>query len=129
MFVPTFNANLGAKLGVAVTPRQTTYINMITVWISFPVCAYTSNANNNYIPAAISWGIAIINGVVGHLLPLLENKYMPGAFQSMFMVPLGFWVLYSIHFRFGWMDGLILPLIVGCLFHIVGLIFPAIFFP
>ena len=45
------------------------------------------------------------------------------------MVPFAFWVLYTEHFQFGWRDGIILPLIIGCLFHIVVLILPAIFFP
>ena len=129
MFVPTFNADLGVKLGVTLTPRAVTYVNLITIWIAFPVCAYISNAGNNYIPAAITWGTAIVNGIGGHLLPLLEKKYIPGAFQSALMVPLGIWVLYSFHFRFGWMDGLILPLIAGFLFHIVGIVVPVFFFP
>ena len=129
MFVPAFNADLGVKLGVTLTPRTVTYVNMIAIWIAFPVCAYLSNARNNYIPAAITWGTAIMNGIGGHLLPVLEKKYIPGAFQSAFMVPLGVWVLYKFHFQFGWIDGLILPLIAGALFHVVGIVVPVVFFP
>ena len=128
MFVPTLNEKM-AKLGVVLTPRATTYVNLIAIWIAFPVCAYISNKGNNYIPAAITWGTAILNGIGGHLLPLFQKEYVPGAFQSALMVPFGIWVLSSYHFRFGWIDGLILPLIAGVLFHVVGIIFPVFFFP
>ena len=100
-----------AKLGVVLTPRAVTYVNLIAIWISFPICACISNKGNNYLPAAITWGTAILNVIGGHLLPLLQKEYVPGAFQSALMVPFGIWVLSSYHFRFGWMDGLILPLI------------------
>ena len=85
MFVPLFNANLGTQLGVAVTPRQTTYINLIAIWITIPVCAYLSNAGNKYIPIAVSWGMAVFNGAFGHLYPLLEGKYMPATRLHLFI--------------------------------------------
>ena len=129
MFVPLFNEHTGSKLGVAVTPRQTTYINLVGIWFTIPVCAYFSNAGNKYIPVAVSWGLAIFNGGFGHLLPLLEGKYMPGAAQSALMVPLGLWVLLTVHGRFGWLHKLILPMIGGILFHVVGLVLPMILFP
>lgn len=129
MFVPMMNANIGTKLGVSVNPRQTTYINMLGIWVSIPLCAYFSNAGNKYVPLAASWGMAIVNGGFGHLLPLTEGKYMPGAVQSAFMVPFGLWVLLSVHGRFSWVHKLILPLIGGFLFHAVGLVVPLFFFP
>ena len=128
MFVPIFNKSVASRLGVAVTARGTTYINLMTTWFSFPVCTYFSTPENNFMPAAISWGTAVINGLTGHLIPLLD-EYIPGAFQSIFMVPFGLYVLLVIFEDSGLMRGLIIPLIIGVVFHLVALISPFKFFP
>ena len=123
MFVPTFNAIMSKTLGVTVTNSATLYINVITVWVNFPVCAWMSHRGNRYIPAAVSWGTAVVNGAMGHLLPLLTLQYVPGAFQSAFMVPSGIFIL---HYYYG---QLVVPIIGGFIFHAVGLIVPIKMFP
>ena len=128
MFVPIFNKSVASRLGVAVTARGTTYINLINIWFCFPMCTYLSTPENMYMPAIISWGIAVVNGLTGHVIPLLD-EYIPGAFQSIFMVPLGFYVLLVVFEGNGLMRGLVIPLITGVVFHLVALISPFKFFP
>jgi len=124
MFVPIFNKSVASRIGVAVTARGATYINLISIWISFPVCVYLSTPENLYMPAAISWGTAVVNGLTGHLIPLV-NEYIPGAVQSIFMVPFGLRVLVVIFSaESGWFRGVVIPLVVGVVFHLVALIAP-----
>ena len=129
MFVPIFNVMTKKALGITVSVTATTYINLITIWFSFPVCTFLSTSKNMYLPAAISWGTAIVNGFTGHLLPVLNGEYVPGALQSVFMVPLGFYALIRIYGGNGCVVGLILPLVGGVIFHLVALIAPVKFFP
>jgi len=82
-----------------------------------------------FLPAAISWGTAIINGLVGHLLPVLKGEYIPGALQSAFMVPLGIYLLARVYGRDGliyrsWIVRFVIPLGAGIIFHLVALIAP-----
>jgi len=128
MFVPIFNKSVASKIGVEVTVRATTYINLIAIWLSFPVCTYLSTPENMHMPVAISWGTAVVNGLVGHLVPLW-NEYIPGAFQSAFMVPFGLYVLLVVFKGIGLIRGLVIPLVTGVVFHLVALISPFIFFP
>lgn len=76
----------------------------------------------------MSWGFAIVNGILGHLVPLLtqtgELKYVPGAVQSVFMVAFGFFILLGVYKRLGVVKGCLLPLLFGLIFHITGLIMP-----
>ena len=125
MFVPTFNATFGKKLGVTVTNAATVYINVLTVWVCFPVCAYMSHRGNRYIPAAVSWGTAVVNGAMGHLLPSVTMEYVPGAFQSAFMVPAGIMILLRYYDRLF----VPIPIIGGFIFHAVGLVMPIKLFP
>ena len=80
------------------------------------------------MPVAISWGTAVTNGLTGHLIPLLD-EYIPGAFQSIFMVPFGLYVLLVIFEGTGLLRGLIIHLITDVVFHLVALISPFKFFP
>ena len=42
----------------------------------------------------LNWGMAVVNGFAGHILPaVLTSSYNPGAFQSLFMVPLGIYII------------------------------------
>lgn len=42
----------------------------------------------------LNWGMAVVNGLAGHILPaVLTSSYNPGAFQSLFMVPLGIYII------------------------------------
>ena len=79
------------------------------------------------MPVALSWGMAVVNGLTGHLIPLLD-EYIPGAFQSIFMVPLGFYVLLVVFEENSWIRGALIPLIYGVVFHLVALIAPFKFF-
>jgi len=124
MFVPIFNEQIKSLLGIAVTVRATMYINLITIWFSFPVCTYLSTPQNMYMPAAISWGTAVINGLTGHLLPVFNNEYVPGAVQSAFMVPFGMYLLFRVYGGNGLTVGVVIPLIGGVLFHLIALIAP-----
>jgi len=128
MFVPIFNKSIASKIGVAVTARATTYINLINIWLCFPVCTYLSSRDNLYMPVVICWGTAVVNGLLGHVIPLW-NEYIPGACQSVFMVGFGLYVLLVVFEGNGLMRGLVLPLIAGVLFHLVALISPFALFP
>jgi len=124
-FVPVFNKTVASRMGVAVTARATTYINLIDIWFAFPVCTYLSTPENMYMPAAISWGTAVVNGLLGHLIPLLVlGEYIPGALQSIFMVPFGVYVLLVVFEGNGWMRRIVIPLVAGVVFHLVALITP-----
>merc|ERR1712156_1177602 len=127
MFVPIFNKSVASRIGVAVTARGTTYINLINIWFCFPVCTYLSTKENMYMPIVLSWAIAVVNGLTGHVIPLLD-EYIPGAFQSIFMVPLGFYVLLVVFEENSWIRGVIIPLIYGAAFHLIALIAPFKFF-
>ena len=129
MFVPIFNEMTKKMLGITVSVTATTYINLITIWFCFPFCTLVSTSKNMYLPAAISWGTAVVNGITGHLLPVFNGEYVPGALQSTFMVPLGLYALVRIYGGNGWVVGLVLPLLGGVIFHLVGLIAPVKFFP
>ena len=48
------------------------------------------------LATSLNWGVAVVNGFAGHLVPLvLDREYNRGAFQSFFMVPIGAYVLPS----------------------------------
>jgi len=132
MFVPVYNAGTGETMGIAMQAPAATLINIAIVWCAFPLWAYLSNARNGYYPATFAWGFSIMNGIVGHLVPLFvasgELRYVPGLAQVVVMLPLGFWVLLVVFRRYGVFMGVILPLILGVLFHLVGMIGPELYF-
>ena len=44
----------------------------------------------DFIPSAMGWGMAVFNGLFGHVLPALLDKYNPGTLQSALMlIPIG----------------------------------------
>ena len=134
MFVPVFNASiiLDPSFGIQLLPRTITLLNVLFIWGALLFWAKMSKAENSYYLVAMSWGFAVVNGIVGHLLPIItqtgELKYMPGAFQSMFMVPFGFYILLKVFKPLGVFKGFVLPLILGIVFHITSLILPLLFF-
>ena len=80
---------------------------------------------NGYYPATLAWGLAVINGLGGHILPYFidqgDLRYVPGAFQSLFMVPMGLWVLLVVFKKEGLLMGTLVPLVFGILWHAIGL--------
>lgn len=133
MFVPTYNAGLGEAMGIGLRPRATMLINIAIIWGAFPFWAFMANRKNFFYPATFAMGFSLVNGLQGHLLPLLtatgELRYMPGMVQVAFLLPLGFWVLWSLFGQHGLFAAVIMPLIIGFVAHLVGLIGPEILFP
>jgi len=133
MFVPVFDASiiLDPALGIQLLPRAVTLINVLLIWGALLLWAKMSKPENSYYLVTMSWGFAAVNGIVGHLLPIItqtgELRYMPGAFQSIFMVPLGIYILLKVFKQLGTFKGFVLPLIFGFIFHVTGLIFPLLF--
>ena len=131
MFVPVFNASLGTKFGLQLLPRTVTWINILAIWVIFPFWGRMATKENGFYPATLPWGMAVVNGLTGHLLPFFTNvgelRYVPGAVQSLFMVPFGLWILIVVFKKDGLMLGTVLPLVIGVLFHVVGLQFPMFF--
>lgn len=134
MFVPVFNASivLPPELGIQLLPRATFLLNILFIWGAILLWAKISKRENGYYLVALAWGFAVVNGIVGHLLPILtqtgELKYVPGALQSIFMVPLGLFILLRVFKGLGVFKNLVIPIIFGIVFHITGLIFPLLFF-
>lgn len=134
MFVPVFNASLitDPSMGIQLLPRATTMINVLFVWGTLLLWAKMSKSENIYYLVTMSWGFAVVNGIVGHLVPIIaqtgELRYMPGAFQSVFMVPFGIYILLKVFKQLGVFKGFVLPLILGVISHVTGLIFPLLFF-
>lgn len=134
MFVPVFNASLilDPAMGVQLLPRATFLLNVLFIWGVLPLWAQMSKRENGYYLVTLSWGFAVVNGILGHLVPILtqsgELKYVPGALQSIFMVALGLYVLLVVFKGLGTFKGFVVPLILGLVFHASGLIVPLIFF-
>ena len=78
------------------------------------------------------WGFAIVNGIAGHLVPVFtdigEVQYVPGAFQSIFMVAFGLYVLLIVFKRYGIFSGFVVPIIFGFIFHFTAVIVPMLWF-
>ncbi|CAM9242615.1 unnamed protein product [Discosporangium mesarthrocarpum] len=92
-----FNDTTSQALGVHMTPRLLTIINVCIVSVFFSVMAYVSDKRKNYVGSSFAWSIAFANSIMGHLVPwLLLGKYNPGAFQSLFMCPISAFVLWRI---------------------------------
>jgi len=131
MFGPVFNAGNGTRLGLTLNPQTITIINILGIWVVFPFWAKMATKQNGFYTATLPWGGAVINGALGHLLPFFldegELRYVPGAVQSLFMVPLGLWILLVVFKQYGVMLGTVLPLVIGILWHVVGLQFPMFF--
>ena len=134
MFVAVFKESiiLDPSLGIQLLPRAITLLNVLFIWGALLLWAIMAKRENSYYLVAMSWGFAVVNGIVGHLLPIItqtgELKYMPGAFQSIFMVSFGFYVLLKVFKPLGVFKGFVLPLILGIVFHVTSLIFPLLFF-
>ena len=134
MFVPVFNASiiLDPAMGVKLLPRATFLLNILFIWGAFTLWAMMAKRENGYYLVALAWGFAVVNGIVGHLVPIItqsgELKYVPGALQSIFMVAFGLYVLLVVYKPLGKFKGLVVPLILGFVFHATGLIIPLIFF-
>lgn len=132
MFVPVFNASiiLDPAMGVQLFPRATFLLNILFVWVLFPLWAKVSKSENSYYLVTLSWGFAVVNGILGHLLPIFlqsgELKYVPGAVQSIFMVAFGFYILLVVFRELGIFNGFIVPLLFGFGFHVTGLIIPLV---
>ena len=134
MFVSVFNDSilLDSGLGIQLLPRATMLLNLLFIWGALLLWAKMSKQENSYYLVTMSWGFAIFNGILGHIIPIFtqtgELKYVPGALQSLFMVGFGLYVLLGVFKQLGVFKGFVVPLIFGLVFHITGLIFPLLFF-
>jgi hypothetical protein len=133
MFVPVFNASLitDPSMGVQLVPRATFLLNILFIWGVFSVWALLSKRENSFYLTTMSWGFAVFNGFLGHFVPIVaqpgELKYVPGAVQSVFMVAFGLYVLLVVFRPLGVVRGFVIPLVMGLLFHVTGLIIPVVF--
>jgi hypothetical protein len=134
MFVAVFNKSiiLDPSLGIQLLPRAITLLNVLFIWGALLLWAIMAKGENSYYLVTMVWGFAVVNGIVGHFVPIIaqtgELKYMPGAVQSMFMVPFGLYVLLGVFKPLGVFKGFVLPIIIGAFTHITALIFPLLFF-
>jgi len=131
MFGPIFNAGTGTKQGIELHYRVITWVNITGIWLIFPLWARMATKKNGFYPATLAWGVAVVNGSGGHLLPyFLESgdlRYVPGAVQSLFMVPLGLYILLVVFKKEGVLMGTIVPIIIGFIWHIVAIHIPNAF--
>jgi len=138
MFSPVFNAGTGTRLSqkfgvdLQVYPRVVTWVNVVGVSVFFTYWACMARKENGYYPATLAWGLAVINGLGGHILPYFidqgDLRYVPGAFQSLFMVPMGLWVLLVVFKKEGLLMGTLVPLFFGILWHAIGVNVPVALF-
>lgn len=134
MFVPIFNASIiiDPSMGVELLPRATFLLNVLFIWGVLLLWAKMAKRENSYYLVTLSWGFAVANGILGHLLPFFlqsgELKYVPGALQSIFMVAFGLYVLLGVFRVLGVFKGFVVPIIFGLVFHATGLVIPLIFF-
>mmetsp|Transcript_172863 Transcript_172863/g.548877 ORF Transcript_172863/g.548877 Transcript_172863/m.548877 type:complete len:271 (-) Transcript_172863:258-1070(-) len=127
-FVPAFNHGTGSQLfplcdeishlTCPLTARMTTYINVVTVWVGFPLTMVVAHllGGRYQFAGLFNWGTATVNGLMGHILPaLLTQEYNPGFVQSLVMVPSGL-VLMARYGR----RCVALCMLSGVLFHVVS---------
>jgi len=127
-FVPAFNHGTGSQLFplcdeishlmCPLTARMTTYINVVTVWVGFPLTMVVAHllGGRYQFAGLFNWGTATVNGLMGHILPaLLTQEYNPGFVQSLVMVPSGL-VLMARYGR----RCVALCMLSGVLFHVVS---------
>jgi len=85
-----------SELACPMDPKMTLYINGIAIWVGFGGCMVVAMVYPHRFLASgyLNWGMAIINGVFGHIVTaILTRSYNPGVVQSLFMVPLGLFLL------------------------------------
>lgn len=107
-FVPSLNlgpiskiyaaicAETEEPLGCPLDPKITLYVNVLMIWIGFGGCmvAATFNPSRFLFSGSLNWGVSVFNGVFGHMMPaVLSQSYNPGFVQSIFMVPLGIYLI------------------------------------
>ena len=126
-FVPYMNEGFGKILfGAAcgpdgahncpLDPAMTTWINVMLIWVGFGGCmAFATAYPERFLFAGmLNWGVAVINGLGGHLLQVvLTQSYNPGCVQSALMVPLGLYIIVGSQRP-------VLCLGVGVLVHVIG---------
>ena len=124
-FVPSFNHKTGALLfpecekvgyeSCPLDPRITTYVNVVVVWIGFPLTMLVAQFYPEYEYAGLfNWGMSVVNAVGGHLLPWLLAGYNPGAAQSIFMAAFGLYAITREGFTLA-----VLCLLNGVILHVV----------
>ena len=88
-------------LGVELTPRMITIINLVHVHLSFGFMAVLFEQTGNPIFGVLSSSLSFVNGFGMHLVPALtKHTYNPGAAQSVLMAPLSGWVVYKYCFDY-----------------------------
>ena len=126
-FLSYFNSMLGPTLGVYVEPRFITVVNVAQVDLGFLFYAWLSERSRDPTLTAISWSLALVNSVLGHLVPaLVMGAYNPGALQSVLMAPAAVYFLYRT-FKSKGARTVAVALFAGSIYgHGLALVVPAI---
>mmetsp|Transcript_35594 Transcript_35594/g.62890 ORF Transcript_35594/g.62890 Transcript_35594/m.62890 type:complete len:239 (-) Transcript_35594:94-810(-) len=95
-----FFNSMVTKFKLEISVRQITLVNIITVWVGFPLAAWRLDSDGDELPAAFQWAMATFHGSL-HLVSALIYGYNPGAAQSLIMVPLGVQFLRLVGQRHG----------------------------
>lgn len=78
-------------------PKITLYVNVVAIWIGFAGCMVAASLDHRFLLVGpLNWGVAVVNGVGGHIVPaLMTMSYNPGVLQStLLMVPLGLYIIF-----------------------------------
>lgn len=126
-FLNFLNSTLAAvNAPLHLTVREATLVNVVIVWIGFPIAGFYLNFTGEEMYPAFMWGLAFFNGLVAHVIAgTLELKYNPGFAQSLcLMVPLGFFFMKKICEKYGRVAAVATLVYGGPIGHGVFLILP-----
>lgn len=118
-----FFNSMATKLKLQISVRQITLVNIITVWVGFPLAAWRLDSDGDELPAAFQWAMATVHGSL-HLVSALIYGYNPGAAQSLIMVPLGVEVLRQVGTKHGKQAIFAALAYGGPMSHFIATLFP-----
>ena len=96
LFEKICNDRGSSSLVCPMDPKMALYVNVVAVWIGFGGCslAATIYPQRFIFAGALNWGMAVVNGLMGHIVTsIITKSYNPGVLQSLLMVPLGVYVI------------------------------------
>lgn len=114
-FIEYFNST--KPLGIEMTPRFITYINLIQVHLFFGIYARRAEMTQDALFVALTHGLCAANAALAHIMPaVLTQSYNPGLAQSLFMAPCSIQVLYKYYL---YCDRKVAPIIACAVFGTV----------
>ncbi|CAE7424997.1 unnamed protein product [Symbiodinium natans] len=125
-FISWMNSVMAAKSGLAITVRQVTLVNVLTVWVGEITACLSAEIFGRSLPVAFHWALATANAVVHLSFVAATRTYNPGAGQSVIQFALGA-CFFSEYF---WTRGFSFPLLVllfvlgGPVGHLGGIVLP-----